>query len=79
MHTNHYQADGLECIEVMEHVFGREACELYARMNAFKYLWRAGRKEGNSIISEMDKVVDYSKYAIEQRLKMETDKNVQQY
>lgn len=42
----HYEASGLECIDVMEAVFGNRATMEFCRLNAFKYIWRSERKNG---------------------------------
>lgn len=42
---SHYNAGGYECWDVMEAVFGKEAVYHFALCNAFKYLWRAGKKD----------------------------------
>ena len=46
-HPEHY-AEGcsLECIDVMELVFGREKLASYCIINAFKYMWRWKNKNG---------------------------------
>jgi hypothetical protein len=36
----HYRTGGIECIDAMVQVFGNEAVRTYARINAFKYIWR---------------------------------------
>ena len=42
----HYIVNGLECFGVMKTVFGVEAVKIFAKLNAFKYLWRSDRKGG---------------------------------
>lgn len=42
----HY--DGTKCIENMQMMFGRQAVKDFCRCNAYKYRYRAGRKDGNS-------------------------------
>ena len=39
----HYKGD-IECIDVMETVFGRTAVRWYCLLNAFKYVWRCTKK-----------------------------------
>lgn len=56
-HPDHYQAGGLECIDVMEKVFGKSATADFCRLNAFKYLWRSDKK--NSTIEDMKKARFY--------------------
>lgn len=45
-HPAHYETGKYECIEVMVEVFGVDAVQTYCRLNAFKYLWRAFKKNG---------------------------------
>ena len=41
----HYLTGDVECIDAMVSVFGEEQVRIYAKINAFKYLWRAGKKD----------------------------------
>ena len=52
-HPSHY-ADGcsLECIDIMEVIFGPELVFDYAIVNAFKYLWRYKNKNGQEDIEK---------------------------
>lgn len=43
-HPPHYETGKYECIEVMEEVFGKKAVMDFCMCNAFKYLYRSGRK-----------------------------------
>jgi hypothetical protein len=43
-HPSHYAGEKYECIEVMREVFGDEATKNFCLLNAFKYLWRCGKK-----------------------------------
>lgn len=43
-HPSHYAGEKYECIEVMLEVFGEEATKHFCLLNAFKYLWRCGKK-----------------------------------
>lgn len=45
-HPDHYNQGKFECIEVMAETFGKEATENFCLLNAFKYIWRAGEKNG---------------------------------
>lgn len=58
-HPSHY-ADGcsLECIDVMEAVFGPEVVFDYAIVNAFKYLWRYKNKNGQEDIRKAEWYLD---------------------
>lgn len=43
-HPSHYSGAKYECIEVMREVFGDEATKNFCICNAFKYIWRCGKK-----------------------------------
>ena len=43
-HPSHYVGK-FECIEVMEDIYGKKSVIEFCRCNAFKYLWRAGKKK----------------------------------
>ena len=43
---SHYLSGDIECIDAMLAAFGEEQVRIYAKINAFKYLWRAGKKKG---------------------------------
>lgn len=45
-HPAHYNSGKYECLTVMEDVFGTEAVKHFCLCNAFKYLWRAEKKNG---------------------------------
>lgn len=45
-HPKHYELDKIECIDAMEMTQGRGAVMSFCLCNAFKYLWRHGRKNG---------------------------------
>lgn len=51
-HPEHYNSGKYECIEVMRDVFGKEAVDNFCLLNAFKYIWRAGRKNGKEDIKK---------------------------
>lgn len=66
----HYVTGKYECIDVMIEVFGAEAVATWCKINAFKYLYRCDRKNGeedlrkaqwylnkhNKLIKELKKV-----------------------
>jgi hypothetical protein len=57
---SHYQTDGgLECIEVMRQLYGDEAVKTFCKLNAFKYLWRSGKKVGESEAKDLGKALEY--------------------
>lgn len=43
-HPAHYMADGLECIDVMIKLYGKEAVRAFCMCSAFKYQWRCNNK-----------------------------------
>ena len=51
-HPVHYNSGKYECIDVMRDVFGEEAVDNFCLLNAFKYIWRAGRKNGKEDIQK---------------------------
>lgn len=43
-HPDHYKTENYECYKVMEEVYGPVAFRAFCLLNAFKYLWRQGKK-----------------------------------
>lgn len=43
-HPQHYNQGNIECIDSMESAFGADEVSSFCKLNAFKYLWRAGDK-----------------------------------
>lgn len=85
-HPSHYETGKFECIEVMEEALGRDVVKGFCIGNAFKYLYRAKRKNGledlkkaqwylNRVISMEDE--DTTKEGIREleRYTNETDKS----
>lgn len=60
-HPPHYQG-ARECIEVMRDMFGDNAVMDFCRCNAYKYRFRAGRKEGNTAEQDIKKAEWYERY-----------------
>lgn len=67
-HPSYYtQANRKECIVEMEELFGVSNVAVFCYLNAFKYLYRMGNKDGNSAEQDLDKAnwymehVDYLK------------------
>lgn len=58
-HPSHYKSGGKECIDVMCEEFGIEKVKAFCELNAFKYKFRAGHKEGNSFEQDMNKAAWY--------------------
>lgn len=44
---SHYNQGKIECLDAMVEAFGGDAVRTYARINAFKYLWRSEYKNGD--------------------------------
>ena len=60
-HPAHYeQSCSLECIQVMELVFGANAVRGFCLCNAFKYMWRYKNKNG---LEDLKKAQWYMNYA----------------
>lgn len=65
-HPSHYKKEGgIECIEAMQSAFGPEAVVDFCKLNAFKYVWRAGAKAGNSEAQDLEKARWYLGKAVE--------------
>lgn len=60
-HPNYYQGRK-ECIEIMRDIFGDEAVIGFCKCNAYKYRFRAGNKEGNSVEQDIAKAEWYEEY-----------------
>lgn len=61
-HPDRYKGGKFECIDVMLDVFGADAVKHFCILNAFKYLWRAEKKNG---IEDIKKAVWYLNKLIE--------------
>ncbi len=61
-HPSHYTGR-YECIDVMQDVFGDEATDNFCLCNAFKYIWRARKKNG---LEDVKKAVWYLNKYIEE-------------
>lgn len=60
---NHYQQEnGRECIEEMVLLFGKQSVIDFCRCNAYKYKFRAGKKEGNPKEQDLAKANWYLDY-----------------
>lgn len=55
-HPDRYKSGKFECIDVMLDVFGADAVKHFCILNAFKYLWRAEKKNG---VEDIKKAVWY--------------------
>lgn len=62
-HPTHYNQPGKkECIEEMRDQFGDLAVYWFCKLNAFKYNYRGGVKEGNSAEQDAAKAEWYDNY-----------------
>ena len=63
-HPPHYlKGDRKECIVEMEEKYGAEMTAIFCLTNAYKYLYRAGEKDGNTEIQDNLKAKWYFDYA----------------
>ena len=53
----HYSQGNIECIDAMISAYGVEEVRTFCKINAFKYLWRLGRKDDE--IQEIGKISWY--------------------
>lgn len=64
-HPDHYKKEGRkECIVEMQDRFGSYITIIFDLTNAYKYLYRAGLKENNSIEQEIAKAKWYYNHAM---------------
>ena len=56
---NYYNKGNIECIVAMEDIFGENAVGIFCKLNAFKYLYRAGSKPGSSEREDIQKAINY--------------------
>lgn len=61
-HPDRYAGGKYECIDIMLDVFGKDAVMHFCILNAFKYLWRAEKKNG---VQDVQKAVWYLNKYIE--------------
>lgn len=64
-HPSHYNTGKFECRDVMIEVFGKEDYIAFCKLSAFKYVFRGGKKEGNSERQDLQKAVWYLNDVIE--------------
>lgn len=64
-HPKHYNKYGIEVIDMMVRIFGKEATINFCRLAAFKYRMRMGLKPGETIAEEEEKEEWYLKKAEE--------------
>lgn len=65
-HPSHYNIPGRkECIVEMRERYGSYITAIFCLTNAYKYLYRAGEKDGNPEAQDLDKARWYFNYAKE--------------
>lgn len=65
-HPSHYNIPGRkECLDEMIDIYGIKATEKFCRMNAYKYHYRMGLKDGNSKEQDVAKAEWYENKADE--------------
>ena len=63
-HPSHYNQNGRgECIDEMVDLIGIKGTCFFCLGNAYKYMYRAGTKEGNSFEQDMQKAKWYIQWA----------------
>lgn len=63
-HPVHYKStNGKECIDYMIEKYGEEWVYHFCVLNAYKYKFRAGKKDDNSKEQDLAKAMWYEKYA----------------
>lgn len=65
-HPSHYQKNGKECIDEIVELFGIVAACQFCIGNAYKYMYRAGNKDGNSYEQDMEKCKWYIAWVAKQ-------------
>lgn len=71
---NYYKDEkGKQCIDYMLEKFGKEAVYDFCVCNAYKYSFRAGKKNGNSETQDLKKAKWYLDYALDLRTKIGKD------
>ena len=66
-HPAHYNNYSMECIDMMESIWGAGAAALWCEMTAFKYRMRLGNKPDNPIDQDLAKEAWYLTKAKELR------------
>lgn len=56
--SNYYNANGVECLDVMVNIYGKEAVKNFCICNVFKYLWRWKNKNGEEDLRKAKNYLD---------------------
>lgn len=76
-HPKHYEGStSLECIQVMELIFGLNAVLFFCLCNSFKYLWRFKNKNGLEDVKKAKWYLDYAERRIERACAEPISENV---
>lgn len=62
-HPTYYQGE-YECIDLMREIYGDDAVRWFCILNAYKYRFRAGKKEGNEWADDQKKAAWYETYVM---------------
>lgn len=64
IHPAHYNKEGRkECWDEMEEIFGGGIVAIWDCLNAYKYYYRAGNKDGNPEEQDIQKIENYMGHA----------------
>ena len=69
-HPIHYQGS-YECIDLMREIYGDYAVRSFCICNAYKYRFRAGRKDSETAQSDIAKAEWYEAYVMEHLMRNE--------
>lgn len=79
-HPSHYTggSSGIECIDAIEAAFSPEEVSGFRKINAFKYLWRAGKK-GDELedLRKAQWYLDREVWSREESVEVEADEPIQ--
>lgn len=76
-HPSHYNQGGIEAIDAMESAYGIDDVIAFCKCNAFKYQWRAGHKDDESIEKDLAKAQWYQNKMLELLKKKAPQENKQ--
>lgn len=62
-HPDHYETNGIECIDAMIASQGTESVKEYCLCNAFKYIWRCKHKHQG--LEDIEKAIWYLRKYVE--------------
>ncbi len=64
-HPSYYQGE-FEYIDLMREIYGDETVRHFCICNAYKYRFRAGKKDGNTAEDDIKKAKWYERYLMEE-------------